>query len=225
MAPYDAPHRVHGHPEIPLWQLVRASTAAPVCFPPECVTVGKHEFRFVDGAITGDDNPSFHTMLLATAEPYRLGWPMGEKAIPLVSVGTGTNAMADAGLAPGDMNILYNANTLPSAPMFAAQNEQELPCRTFGNCLSGAPIDREVGDMCLANGSASRRAAADKLFTYVRYNADLSAGGLAALGIDDASAGKVQKLDAVDGIPDLQRVGRAVAERDVRAAHFDGFAP
>jgi len=99
----------------------------------------------------------------------------------------------------------------------AVPDLRELPLR--------CAIDREVGDMCLANGSASRRAAADKLFTYVRYNADLSAGALAALGIDDASAGKVQKLDAVDGIPDLQRVGRAVAERDVRAAHFDGFAP
>ena len=42
---------------IPLWQLVRASTAAPVYFPPECVRVGKREFLFVDGGITCHNNP------------------------------------------------------------------------------------------------------------------------------------------------------------------------
>ena len=224
-ARYNAPDRLHSNLDIPLWQLVRASTAAPVYFPPEQVDVGARRFLFVDGGITCYNNPSFHTFLMATSEPYRLCWPTGEKALLLVSVGTGTNPMANAGLAPGDMNLLYNASTVPSALMFAAQNEQDLLCRTFGRCLAGAPIDREVGDMCEANGSACAGPTPDKLFTYVRYNADLSAGGLAALGLGDVEPARVQKLDAVDGIPDLQRVGRALAGRDVREAHFAGFAP
>ena len=33
---------------LPLWQLVRASTAAPTFFPPEAVSVGVHDFLFVD---------------------------------------------------------------------------------------------------------------------------------------------------------------------------------
>ena len=60
---------------------------------------------------------------MATAEPYRLRRATGEERMLLVSVGTGTNAMANAGLAPGDMNLLHNASTIPAAPMFAAQNE------------------------------------------------------------------------------------------------------
>jgi patatin-like phospholipase/acyl hydrolase len=34
---------------LPLWQLVRASTAAPTYFPPERVIIGPHDFVFVDG--------------------------------------------------------------------------------------------------------------------------------------------------------------------------------
>src|SRR5687768_16722490 len=50
--------------EFPLWQLVRASTAAPTYFPPEEITVadtGRSErtFVFVDGGITVFNNPAF----------------------------------------------------------------------------------------------------------------------------------------------------------------------
>src|SRR5262245_47344759 len=37
---------------LPLWQLVRASTAAPTYFPPEVVQVGPRNFIFVDGGVT-----------------------------------------------------------------------------------------------------------------------------------------------------------------------------
>ena len=52
----------------------------------------------------------------------------------LVSVGTGTSPKANQDLAPQDMNLIYNANSIPSALMFAALNEQDLLCRLFGDC-------------------------------------------------------------------------------------------
>ena len=36
---------------IPLWQLVRASTAAPAYFPPEEIAIGTQNFLFVDGHV------------------------------------------------------------------------------------------------------------------------------------------------------------------------------
>ena len=53
---------------LPLWQLVRASTAAPTYFPPEVVQIGKKEFIFVDGGITMYNNPAFQAFLMATVE-------------------------------------------------------------------------------------------------------------------------------------------------------------
>ena len=45
---------------LPLWQLVRASIAAPTYFPPEVIHID-HDFIFVDGGITMDNNPAFLT--------------------------------------------------------------------------------------------------------------------------------------------------------------------
>jgi hypothetical protein len=209
---------------IPLWQLVRASTAAPVYFPPELVKMGSKEFLFVDGGVTCYNNPSFQTFLMATSEPYGLNWQTGEKEMLIVSVGTGNDPIANSSLTARHLHHWYNANNVPSALMNAASSQQDLLCRTLGNCLWGESIDGEIGDMCSTNvGSQCGGPIKDKLFTYVRYNAELTRKGLDTLGLTDIAPEKVSKLDAVSGIADLQRVGRAVADKHVKAEHFSLF--
>ena len=102
--------------DIPLWQLVRASTAAPVYFPPEVVSVGEHKFIFVDGGITTYNNPAFQAFLMATVKPYNLCWPAGEAQMLVVSVGTGTSPDANIDLDPSEMNLIYNAGSPPLGP-------------------------------------------------------------------------------------------------------------
>lgn len=216
-ARYNDLNREDSNLKLPLWQLVRASTAAPVYFPPEVITVGDHRFIFVDGGITPYNNPAFQAFLMATAEPYNLNWPTGTDALLVVSIGTGTSPGENEKLKPSDMNLLYNAGSIPSALMFAALNEQDFLCRTFGDCLSGDLLDREVGDMI------GRKGPGPKLFTYVRYNAELTREGLDKLGLGDIRPKDVQKLDSVDYIEDLRRVGRAVAEKKVGKEHFKRF--
>ena len=203
---------------LPLWQLVRASTAAPVYFPPEVVKVGQQEFVFVDGGITTYNNPSFQSFIMATTEPYHVNWATGDDKMLIVSIGTGTNPNANKDLGPDDMNLFYNAGSIPSALMFAALNEQDLLCRVFGKCLAGDPLDREVGDLKKAKGPT-----ASKLFTYMRYNAELSEQGLADLGLSDIKPEDVQQLDSVEHIDKLERVGQAVAKLKVSSEHFKGF--
>jgi hypothetical protein len=65
----------------------------------------------------------------------------------------------------------------------------------------------------------------EKLFSYLRYNAELTREGLDSLGCSEIEPRAVQKLDSIEGIPDLQRVGRRVAETKVREEHFGGFPP
>lgn len=203
--------------DLPLWQLVRASTAAPVYFPPEVVKVGRSEFVFVDGGITPYNNPAFQAFLMATLEPYALRWPSGEDRLLVVSIGTGTSPDANLDLEPDAMNLLYHAGSIPSALMYASLNEQDLLCRVFGQCRAGDPLDRELGDLIGARGPV-----APKLFSYVRYNAELTRAGLDALGLRNIEPKAVQALDSVAHIADLQAVGKAVAGK-VQAAHFDGF--
>lgn len=203
---------------LPLWRLVRASTAAPTYFPPELVHIGKRDFLFVDGGVTMYNNPAFQLFLMATAEPYNLRWPTGVDKMLLVSIGTGTSPRANANLQADEMNLLYNAGSIPSALMFAALNEQDFLCRVFGDCLAGGNLDSEIGDM---QGKAGP--AASKLFTYLRYNAELSEEGLRALNLIHIKPEHVQALDSVEHITEMQEVGRAVAEHDVRKEHFAKF--
>jgi uncharacterized protein len=214
---FNAPSRADNNLAIPLWQLVRASTAAPTYFPPETVTLGKHRFVFVDGALTTYNNPAFQLFLMATLDCYQLRWAATESDLLLVSVGTGMCSKADDHLRPGAMNLLFNASSVPAALMHAALNEQDLLCRVFGRCRHGAPIDMEVGDLMQDKGVLGER-----LFSYVRYNAELSRHGLDQLGLTDVVPEQVQRLDSVAHIGDLGRVGQAAA-REVAIEHFAGF--
>ena len=216
-AKYNEPARADCNLKLPLWQLVRASTAAPTYFPPEVVHVGR-DFIFVDGAVTMYNNPAFQLFLMATSEPYRLLWPTGEEKMLLISVGTGASANANSNLSPEEMNLLYNAGTIPSALMAAALHEQDFLCRIFGKCLAGDLLDREIGSV-IGQGIPN----VPKLFTYARYNAELSREGLDALGLGHINPAHVQQIDSVDHIGEMQEVGQALAQQKVKAEHLAAF--
>jgi hypothetical protein len=117
--------------------------------------------------------------------------------------------------------VLQRIESIPSALMFAALNEQDLPSRVFGDCLAGDLLDREW----LANARFRSSRRGEKLFTYVRYNAELMREGRDAIGCTKIKPEVVQKLDAVDGILDLFAVGTAIADLKVQASHFSRFPP
>ena len=202
--------------DLPLWQIVRASTAAPTFFPAETVQIGPSRFVFEDGGITPYNNPAFLLFLMATSAPYRLCWPTGADRLLLVSVGTGTVPQANAALRADRMGLLYQAGAVPRALMYSALNGQDLMCRMFGDTRAGPPLDGEVGDLLGGSGLPP-------LFTYLRYNADLTRRGLDALGLPDIAAADVQRLDGVQHMDALGTLGRAVAAAQLRAEHFAGF--
>jgi predicted acylesterase/phospholipase RssA len=229
-AKYNDPARPDDNSKLPLWQLVRASTAAPTYFPPEVIVLNpdsskERQFVFVDGGVTMYNNPAFQMFLMATLDRYwasqpELRWRPSAENMLIVSVGTGTSPDVRAGLEPHEMNLLFNATTIPSALMFAALNEQDLLCRVFGDCRAGDPLDREIGDLIGSAGPLERQ---KKLFTYARYNAELSREGLDLLDCRDVEPDVVQKMDSIAGIPELKKVGQKVAQMKVKLADFQGF--
>ncbi|MGB3651531.1 MAG: patatin-like phospholipase family protein [Rivularia sp. (in: cyanobacteria)] len=217
-AKYNNPNQPDSNLNLPLWQLVRASTAAPTFFPPEQVQLGDKKFIFVDGAITPYNNPAFQLFLMATLEPYNLKWQAGEDKMLLVSVGTGTTPNINPDLKASQMNTLYNAQTIPLALMFASQQEQDFLCRIFGKCLLGDAIDGEVGDLLESKGPLE-----SKLFTYLRYDVELTRKGLDKLGgLEDINVKDVQEMDSVQHMDKLERIGKAIAKK-VKPQHFENF--
>ena|SRR6202162_1028670 len=204
--------------KLPLWKLVRASTAAPTYFPPEVIDVGDSRFVFVDGAVTMYNNPAFLLFRMSTLAQYKLCWPTGEQNLLLISVGTGLSARANKDLRPDQMNLLYNAGSVPSALIYAASVEQDMLCRLFGRLRAGLALDEEIGSLVEDAGLCS-----PKLLTYMRYDVDLSQEGLNELGLPHIAAAAVQPLQQVEHLDELQTVGRAAAERGVHLEHFEGF--
>lgn len=211
---------------LPLWQLVRASTAAPTFFPPEVVTFApgtpdEYQFIFVDGGVTTYNNPAWLAFQMATAAPYKMNWATGADRMLIVSVGTGGAAKARPGLEESDLWLLDHAKNIPGALMNAASAGWDMACRTLGDCRHGGEIDREIGDMVAVPGATNWTG--PKLFSYVRYDPDVSRQGLAGLGLADIDPAKVQVMDSVKHIKDIQRVGATYAQDHVQPEHLRGF--
>jgi hypothetical protein len=203
--------------DLPLWQLVRASSAAPTFFVPEEVEVGGRTFVFSDGAVTTLNNPALQLVLMATLPAYNLAWPTGRDELLLISVGTGTSAHAHADLRAEDLNLLSYARSVPEALIHSAVVQNDYLCRVLGECRHGPALDNELGDLVGGAGLI-----ADPLFTYLRYDAETQPASLEALGVAHLSGERLDRIDGVDFIDDMCEFGRAIASR-VDRAHFEGF--
>ncbi len=225
-ARYNKTDRPDCNLKIPLYQLVRASTAAPAYFRPETLQWDPNDpektFVFVDGGVTPYNNPSFLLYKMATQAAYGLNWETGEKNLLIVSVGTGSAPSAGV-----YNNLLDTLKDLPTNLMYAMQVDQDINCRTVGRCIFGAHIDRELKDMIPldSNGQPlSMDTDANKHFLYVRYNADLSVQGLEEIGLGNIDSDEIREMDSVKSIPQLREVGKAVSKIQVKAKeHFKNF--
>ncbi len=225
-AKYNDSSRPDCNLRIPLYQLVRASTAAPAYFRPETLQWDpknpEKTFVFVDGGVTPYNNPAFLMYRMATQPAYGLNWPTGETNLMIVSVGTGS--------APSEgvySNLLDTLKELPGNLMYAMQVDQDINCRTVGRCMFGASVDRELKDMIPldANGNMiSMETDTKRDFRYVRYNADLSSNGLKQMGLGHIDSDDIREMDSVKNIKHLREVGSVCGKSQVNIEkHLTGF--
>ena len=240
-AKYNDPDRLDNNLRIPLWQLLRASTAAPIYFPPEIIQLDPSDsnktFVMVDGGMTPYNNPAFLLYRMATEPAYRLNWRSGESNLLIVSIGTGGAASSGSSSAPINRNILSNIAGIPGELMYGMMMDQDINCRTIGRCTYGETLDREVLDLVPRETSdgmslEEQRSAPlvplttdlGRRFLYARYSVDLSHSGLDSLGLSRIDADNVQKMDAVQNVSELTEIGQ-VAGQKVNMAHFGPFIP
>lgn len=204
--------------DYPLWQVVRASTAAPSFFAPERITIAEQAGRqpvtgnFVDGGVSTANNPALQALMVATLEGYRLNWPASAEQLLLVSVGTGL------------VNRRSGASRLAASGALKALLSLMDDCadmvETLLQWMSQSPterlIDAEMGSLS-GDLLASR-----PLFTYLRYNISLGEADVLDLcpAASRAMIPRLAKMDDPDVMPLLQELGRRAASRQMLASHL-----
>lgn len=206
-----------------LWQVVRASTAAPHYFEPERLHVatddqGRYvDGAFVDGGVSPFNNPSLQLLLMATLEGYGLKWSLGTDKLLMISLGTG-----DGELSLGAEEIMrLTAAQQAMRSLASLMTDCDALVRTMMQWLSETPngtrIDREVGDL------AGDRLGGQKWLSYRRYNVTLQGGWLRReleMDIEDVDAANLRAMDDPGNVALLATVGALAAVRQITAAHF-----
>ena len=210
--------------EYPLWQVVRASTAAPSFFDPETIRIGRAAGGlkavtgdFVDGGVSPHNNPALQALMTATIEGYRLNWPVGEDKILVVSVGTGK---ADPEV--GHAGILASTAaghavlSLTALMEDCADQVETIMQWLSRSSPTARSIDREMGKAVPTLGGSA-------MCSYLRYNVlletDWCEQNLGEIFTPKALK-TLEAMDDPDNIPELDRVGRLAGGRLVKADHF-----
>jgi predicted acylesterase/phospholipase RssA len=200
-----------------LRDVVRASSAAPIYFPPHTLNIGGDRTgAFVDGGVSLANNPALTLFLLVTIGGYTFNWPLGEDKLLLVSVGTGSWARHEDGedvLGYGAWNW---AAEVPAMFMSDAAWHVQLMLQAISNTPTRVRINREIGDL------SDTLLTGEPLLSYIRYNVNLDETTMNSLRLPElASKAKgLRELSAAEHRHDLARIGERAAERDVEAAHF-----
>jgi len=195
---------------IPLWQVVRASTAAPSYFEPEVITLGETTFVFVDGGLTPFNNPSVIAVLTAILPPYNLNWEPGPDNIRLISIGT-LRFLMPLPKKTWQMWHGYNVTKTAAALIETIAWEQDFLSRTMGECTYGEPLDGEVGDLI---GAGLPR---HSWTSYVRYNKTFKGKELQSLLLENPH---LPELDSVASMGKLKEIGQKYAAENVKIAHL-----
>jgi predicted acylesterase/phospholipase RssA len=202
---------------IPLRDAVRASTAAPTFFVPQRLDVGGGEMGgFVDGGVSMANNPALQLFLVATLKGFPFRWPVGERRLLLVSVGTGFWTRSGTVAEVTDANLLEWAKRVPELLMDDATWQNQLILQYLSRTATPWPIDREVGDL------SDDLLTPEPVLTYLRYNVQLETASLTALGLTDLAprAEALREMSEAKNRADLARIGETAAARDVREEHL-----
>lgn len=209
--------------EYPLWQVVRASTAAPYFFDPETIRIGRGSDGakpvtgdFVDGGVSPSNNPALQALMTATMEGYRFGWKTGADNLLVVSLGTGK-----ADPAPGHANVVEATAALHAvlslkALMEDCADQVEAVLQWLSVSPTARRLDREIGTCTPPLGGAA-------MLSYLRYNVLLETGWCAENLGEKLSPKQLKALEAMDepdNIPELDRIGRLAGTKLISASHF-----
>ena len=204
--------------DLKLWEVVRASAAAPYYFDPEELNVATDlGGTFVDGGVSPHNNPALQLLMLATIEGYGLNWPLGPDDLLLVSLGTGYTELR----LTGSQVMKMSSPERSLRALLSIINDCDWLGQTLLQWMSRSPtawdIDSEIGD--LRHDLLGGR----ELLTYLRYSIQLESAWIReTLGIDmdPHRVAGLYAMDNPDNFEELVLLGQKAAEVQIKEQHF-----
>ncbi len=205
---------------IPLWHIVRASSAAPTFFPPHSFKVKEKSYEFIDGGVSSFNNSSFQLFLMSVLPEFGLSWDSGSDKILLVSIGTGFKTSKIPFQKASTYNNLNWAKYTISDLMEDANVEQNLLLKLISE-------QRKKGDEDSPKEKQEKVLFDQKLLTYCRFTTSFEEWRFKQLekyGLpNDIDPKKVEGMDCIDQIEELSQIGKAVAKEQFDLKLFEGF--
>lgn len=208
-----------GNADYPLWQVVRASTAAPAFFDPESMTIYQAGSRrkaaaglFVDGGVSPFNNPALQALMYATLDGYRVNWQTGSDNLMVISIGTGSPApdfspskIAAKGAIKSLLSLMDDCSALV---------ETVMQWMSSGSKVSH--IDGELGDL---RGDLVGK---EPLFSYVRYNVSFTAENVDRLkpGLSEKEIGSLSSMDETNNLLTWKELGEKASAEQVETIDF-----
>jgi patatin-like phospholipase/acyl hydrolase len=205
---------------IPLWQAVRASSAAPTYFVPQMIDVGDgQKAAFVDGGVSMANNPSLTLLMVATLKGFPFHWQMGANNLSLVSVGTGYSIFKKQTGQITNAWIKTWAESVPDMLMQDASWQNQIMLQWLSDSPTANYIDMEIEylkDDYIGN---------QPQLNYLRYNFPITENDLNGLQIKgktftDKDVDSLIEMSNAQNREVLYEIGKVAGEREIKEEHF-----
>lgn len=205
---------------IPLWQAVRASSAAPTYFVPQMIDVGDGQrAAFVDGGVSMANNPALTLLMVATLKGFPFQWEMSTDNLTLVSVGTGYSVYRKQ---TGEITKAWMktwAENVPDMLMQDASWQNQIVLQWLSDSPTAHYIDMEIENLkddFIGNQPHLK---------YLRYNFPITENDLNCLQIPDKyfTGEDVESLIEMSNSGNkelLYEIGKVAGEREIKEEHF-----
>lgn len=218
--------------KIPLWRIVRASSAAPTFFPPAILDYGNGTGAFIDGGVSIYNNPALLLFFMTQIPGYHFNWKKGEENIMVVSIGTGRSEIKhdmDGILNLGKQNAIFWGRKVPDLFIRDASNFSEMMLQYLSQSPTSRELNQEIGNL------------EQEVFTekpalqYLRYNAVIDEEMLRRLRtfshidpvkfphLPDVDA--LMRMDASENVQHLYLMGEIAAREQLTEENFEAHFP
>ncbi|MCS3528656.1 patatin-like phospholipase/acyl hydrolase [Chryseobacterium sp. JUb7] len=204
---------------IPLWKLLRASSAAPTYFIPQSIDIGNGEIgAFVDGGVSMANNPALSLFMIATMKSFPFNWIAGEDKLTLISVGTGHTEYHKK---PKQINKAWLLSWVRSVPEMLMQDaswQNQVLLQWLSKSPTAVHIDLEMENL------KDEFLFEKPLLNYLRFNTSLSEGTLNQLELGKIFIMKdsinLSKMSNAANRFLLYDIGKNAAEKEVSYKYF-----